>query len=236
MSVEDSLETVPKKRVPRKRAAPRKAVAAEGEVATSRRVTTPRRRTTSTPSVEREEPRVVDETTRPSRKSPTPLSGTAARLQQQRRQQMVISGILLTGILASAGIGFSDSGTVDIEQRIESRNERIRNNTPTEQDLAGGVETVVAASANSARPVEADGGMRGRGTGGGVQQRAAAAAAAEAKTATTTVNVSDGVTDESASTTSTAAATSTPPTEAYESLTEPSDTSDTDSLPAQSPE
>jgi len=199
MPEEESLKkAVPKKRAPRKRVTTRAPVP-EPKEETVVRSRTPRRQSTSaartTRSKEPEAKTVPSE--RPTRKSPTPLSDEATFARQLKRQRIILASIIFVGVTASAGVGFTDEGAVDIEARIEARNERIRNNTPTEQDLMGGVEPITTATANSARPVEADGGMTGRGTGGRTQQRPVST---EVKTATTTVDV---VSDQATSTAST---------------------------------
>ena len=235
MPEEESFKkAAPKKRAPRKRVVARDSVSEreDGRVVRSR---APRQQTASatriTRSKESEAKTVLSE--RPTRKSPTPLSDEATFARQLKRQRIILASIVFVGVAASAGVGFTDEGTVDIEARIEARNERIRNNTPTEQDLIGGVEPITTATANSARPVEADGGMTGRGTGGRTQQRPVST---EVKTATTTVDV---ISDQATTTASTTEEATTGVTDsANEMVPDPltQDISDNDSQREELPE
>lgn len=74
---------------------------------------------------------------------------------------MVLLGI---GIAASAGVGFLDKGQIDVQQTIEARNERIRNNQADERDML--VSQVEIPVQDTTAQGQVDGGLIGRGTGG----------------------------------------------------------------------
>jgi hypothetical protein len=92
-----------------------------------------------------------------TRKAPTPIAAQVSD-QKNRRRQLIVAGVVMVfGIGASAAVGFSDAGRIDVNQTIESRNERITSSS----DNPGG-EVVVPVQSTSNQP---NGGMRGRGVG-----------------------------------------------------------------------
>jgi hypothetical protein len=95
------------------------------------------------------------------RKAPTSFARRRAGLMRKRRQQLIVAGFILVGVGASAAVGLTDKGEIDIDATIEARNERIRSNTASEEDmLKSNVELPVQ---NTTKHTSAT--LRGRGTG-----------------------------------------------------------------------
>lgn len=131
------------RRAPRKRAVRKRAASNETE---QRKVAVP------TPPPEKIE-------TTSERKAPTNFSATRTSRKQNRRQLIVVAVLLAIGVGASAAVGVTDVGQIDVQQTIESRNERIKSDQATEQDKAeGGI--VVPVQNRSKKP---DGGLVGLG-------------------------------------------------------------------------
>jgi hypothetical protein len=59
-----------------------------------------------------------------ARKAPTELSGPSAPVRKTRRHILVVVGLLLVGAGASAAVGLSDTGQIDVVAAIEERNKR----------------------------------------------------------------------------------------------------------------
>lgn len=159
-SLDDSA--TPRRRATRQRAT-RKSVAAEAPRRRSPRkvagASPVKKRTVTAPEPEVRAPeRVTDE----KRKAPTPLAASKVSAARRKKVLMVAIGVLVVGVGASAAVGLTDSGQIDVQQTIEARNERVRSNTATEDDLIGGTVNVPVQS-TSQKP---DGGLRGLGTGG----------------------------------------------------------------------
>lgn len=87
------------------------------------------------------------------RRAPTNLPQKTTR-KKQRIHLMVVGCVLLVGIGASAAVGFTDSGYIDINEQILSQY------TPEERAN----RTVPVQNTNTERKI--DGGLRGLGTGG----------------------------------------------------------------------
>jgi hypothetical protein len=60
------------------------------------------------------------------RKAPTPIAAEKATRLKGRRQLIVVACILFTGISASAAVGYTDKGVIDVEETIAYRNEQMR--------------------------------------------------------------------------------------------------------------
>ncbi|MEY3784320.1 MAG: hypothetical protein RLZZ230_642 [Candidatus Parcubacteria bacterium] len=199
-------EDVTPKRVPKKRA-PAKRVSAADKVT----VRAPRKTIATTASVPRKRaPRktvasvadtvvakavseqVDDDATR---KAPTSFGAEQQATKIRRRQLMVVAVVLLTGIGASAAVGFSDKGLIDVQKTIESRNERIRTNTATALDtIVSSVEVPVQDTSADSKDKKIDGGLHGRGTGGSVPNTKAESAIT-ASTTEVSASSTEAVTD-----------------------------------------
>ena len=142
---EDSPGEVPpvvKKRAPRKKAAPPVAVA--GAAATPiAAVSKPARSKVA---------KVVDA---PARKAPTPIAADRATTRSTRRQAIVVGLLIFVGVGASAAVGYTDKGGINVEQAIAARNERINK---------GEIQGEILQVQNT--PQVADGGLVGLGIGG----------------------------------------------------------------------
>ena len=140
---EDSPGEVPpvvKKRAPRKKAAPPVAVAAATPIAA---VSKPARSKVT---------KVVDA---PARKAPTPIAADRAITRSTRRQAIVVGLLIFVGVGASAAVGYTDKGGINVEQAIAARNERINK---------GEIQGEILQVQNT--PQVADGGLMGLGIGG----------------------------------------------------------------------
>lgn len=105
----------------------------------------------------------VQTETEEKRKAPTKIAETKVVALHKRKQVIVTGSVLLFGIFASAMIGFTDDGQIDVQKTIEERNERIRNNQANNDDLISGMVEVPVQNTS----VKADGGLIGRGVGSG---------------------------------------------------------------------
>lgn len=99
-----------------------------------------------------------------NRKAPTPLAAEQLIEHEKRKRFIMAVTFMLIGIGASAAVGLTDQGRIDVERTIEERNERIRNNRPDERDIITSVVEVPVQDTSSVGKV--DGGLVGRGTGG----------------------------------------------------------------------
>lgn len=149
-------QDVPRRRAPRRRTTDPREGREDREPRVSRRTT---RREVSAPKPEIDTNAVIE-----SRKAPTPLAAEKEGQSQRRKKFVVTMVILLVGIGASAAVGLSDSGQIDVQQTIEARNERIRNNQADERDTMISNVEIPVQDTNSVG--KADGGLLGRGTGG----------------------------------------------------------------------
>ncbi len=131
-----------------------------GESVAPRRIISSARRVATPPKkIEPEEPTIMQ-----SRKAPTPLAADLVAHTEKKRQFIIVMILLGIGIGASAGVGFLDKGQINVEQTIEARNERIRNNQADERDVL--VSQVEVPVQDTALQGKVDGGLVGRGTGG----------------------------------------------------------------------
>lgn len=190
----ESVENLaPKKRVYRKR-----ATTGDSEVQPKTRV--PRKTATSVASRKRAPRRTIDksenvasdepfEASTSARKAPTAFASEQKANQKRKRQLITIGVMLFVGLAASAAVGLTDKGRIDVQKTIEERNERIRNNTATVQDTATSNIEVPVQNTTVEGGGKADGGLIGRGTGGSVP-----AVRAELNNASTTNASSTSVT------------------------------------------
>lgn len=147
-----SDEEVPKKRASRKRAV---SSMAEGEMRTPRRRVV-RKSAQAQNNVEIEAPREpAPEPRELKRKAPTELKERSNSKNKRRNQLIVTLGILIVGVGASAAVGFTDRGVIDVNKVVEERNERIRAGGGNAET---GTEIIPVQNQNTAR--EADGGLR----------------------------------------------------------------------------
>ncbi len=96
------------------------------------------------------------------RKAPTAFVEQQVASAKRKKQIMIVVALMVIGVAASAGVGYTDVGQIDVQKTIEARNERIRNNTASEQDMLTGLVTVPVQNTNSNK---ADGGLVGREVG-----------------------------------------------------------------------
>lgn len=162
MSSLTSAEEKPKKRAVRKRAVRKTAAKKVVKKAAVKKVARKRvstrgseesvRETTQASSIEREQS---------SRKSPTPIASKKAKSKAKQKQSIVIGAILLIGVIASAGVGFTDDGAIDVNEAIEARNERMRSGQLSDSDTKRVIVPVQNTEANKLP----DGGLVGLGVG-----------------------------------------------------------------------
>ncbi|MEK7639337.1 MAG: hypothetical protein AAB388_04210 [Patescibacteria group bacterium] len=77
------------------------------------------------------------------RKAPTPMARERASSRRQRNHIVVAIIVFLLGVGASAAVGVTDEGRIDVIKAIEERNERIRANTPDARDSGTPTDIVV---------------------------------------------------------------------------------------------
>ena len=85
------------------------------------------------------EAEVVAEDMRPQRKAPTVFAEDAAKKRSYKIQAIVTVVLLVIGLGASAAVGVTDDGQIDVARTIKERNDRMANMV----DVDG--PTVVAA-------------------------------------------------------------------------------------------
>ncbi len=147
-----SEEEVPKKRAPRKRAI---SASMEGDIRSPRRRAV--RKNVSASKVEevvvpRES---IPEPSEVRRKAPTELRERSHSKNKRRNQLIITLGIFIVGVGASAAVGFTDRGVIDVNKVVEERNERIRAGGGNAET---GTEIISVQNQDKAR--EADGGLR----------------------------------------------------------------------------
>lgn len=91
-----------------------------------------------------------------ARKAPTKFAATAKQKKARQLQIVVVAGLMAIGVGASAAVGFTDSGQINVAQTIQERNERMANMIDV-----GGPVTVVPAPQNIGNPELPDGGLIG---------------------------------------------------------------------------
>ena len=119
----------------------------------------------------------------PDRKAPTPIAATKESTKTLRRQTMVFGVLILLGVSASAIVGFTDKGPINVEKTIAERNDRISR---------GEIQGEVVPVQNT--PQVPNGGMVGLGTGGSenvASSTAATASTTSPSNASTTSTVQD---------------------------------------------
>lgn len=168
MSPDGETEVVPSKpkRAPRKRA-PKVVSDDVGTPAPVKRA--PAKRTTK---------KVAEETSvkedRSIRRAPTPIASDKVSKKKSRRQLIVIVGMIVIGVGASAAVGMTDKGTIDVQGVIAWRNEQARST---------GNEGAIVSEQNS--PQLPDGGLIGMGIGGPIGEASSTPGAAASTTPTT---------------------------------------------------
>jgi len=96
-----------------------------------------------------------------NRKAPTVFSDQKKARRKFQINAVVVGIILLFGIGGSAVIGFTDEGQIDVNQVIEARNERVKNNLTDGRDVVANTVTVPVQNTNNGNQV--DGGLVGLG-------------------------------------------------------------------------
>lgn len=114
-------------------------------------------------SVEPTKPKTEKSEETKARKAPTPFSGVKLARVQKRKRMLIVLSTLVFGIGASAAVGLTDDGQINVQKTIEDRNERIRNNSFNESDvITSSVEVPVQNTSVNNKP---DGGLVGKGVG-----------------------------------------------------------------------
>lgn len=109
------------------------------------------------------------------RKAPTSIAAQEVERKQKKKQLIIVGVVLFIGIGASAGVGLTDQGQINVNQTIEARNERVRTNKLDERDVNTSQLEVPVQNTNTKK---ADGGLIGLGTGGNTPKPAAEIVAA----------------------------------------------------------
>lgn len=175
-------QDVPRRRTPRRRTAVSREEREVREPRISRRSTVRRAPARQEEVVEEPAPKKEPEITAENRKAPTPLSADKLAEIKKRKRTITAMVLMLIGIGASAAVGLTDQGRIDVQQVIEERNERIRNNRPDERDII--TSTVQVPVQDTDTQGKADGGLIGRGTGGRAPEPAPAAVASSTASST----------------------------------------------------
>lgn len=125
------------------------------------------------------------------RRAPTGIGAVAKRKRTIQTRLIIVGVLLATGVGASAAVGYSDKGYININDQIMSQR------SPEEQAN----RTLPVQNTNAERRV--DGGLRGRGTGGNntAPQPASSASSTATTTASSTAEQSATSTDPTASST-----------------------------------
>ncbi len=152
---EAEITPVKRTRAPRKQAASSDVPKPRAPRRTVARKATPSR--TSKKVVTEDEVAIESPARVLQRKAPTPLATDRIEKKTRKKQLLIASLLLLVGVGASAAVGFSDTGQIDVNKTIEDRNDRI---TSSSDNPTG--EIVVPVQNTSGEP---NGGMRGRGVG-----------------------------------------------------------------------
>ena len=151
MSPDGETEEVPSKpkRTPRKRV-PKTVSDEAGTPAPVKRAPAKR---ASKKVVEEQE--VPEKEVKSVRKAPTPIADSKVSKRKNRKQFIVIATMIVIGVGASAAVGMTDKGTIDVNGIIAWRNEEARS--------AGNNGAIVAEQSTTQLP---DGGLIGMGIGG----------------------------------------------------------------------
>ena len=149
--------------VPRKKATKKAMVKSVSGRAQIREVQT----TSRVKRISRVEPEPKMEAAKPKpvskRRAPTPIAATRASKQEKNKQYLVVFILMVSGIGASAAVGFLDSGQIDTNKAIEERNQRIASNQANDFDVQFSAETVPVQ--DTTKVGKADGGLKGLGVG-----------------------------------------------------------------------
>jgi hypothetical protein len=150
----------------------------------------------------------VEEKPKPAktvRKAPTPIADDNETKKKKRKQIIVVTTMIVIGIAASAAVGFTDKGTIDVQGTIAWRNEQSRST---------GNEGAIVPEQNS--PQLPDGGLVGLGIGGPIEEEKPTPeeAAASSTPATASSTESVGQVPLTAAEAEAAASQQQPPTEA----------------------
>lgn len=151
----------PRKRATRKRASSTR-VAQETALRTRRFASNKDRELNIPREVEAPKPAVRPSEPVADRKAPTSFASAKASRSLHKRRLKVVITVLIVGVGASAAVGLTDVGQIDVQKTIEARNERIRNNQADERDLMVSQVEVPVQNTNVGK---ADGGLVGRGVG-----------------------------------------------------------------------
>ncbi len=146
-----SPDEVPKKRAPRKRAV---STSVDGVVRAPRR-RAPRKVAPASVETAPSVPEPVVERREATRKAPTTIRERSVSKNNKRNKSIIAVSIFLVGIGASAVLGLSDKGEIDVNRVVEERNERIK---------AGGgnpdIGTEIIPVQNTVVQKKADGGLQ----------------------------------------------------------------------------
>lgn len=171
-STETETTNILRQRAPRKRAT-RELLRQAGAVDSRARIVRPKtslkrvkKDATDTPK-EKPSPEVSDATINdrvsPARKAPTKFFSNRGKLKRQRKQQIIVAILISLGVGASALVGFSDTGRIDINSAIQARNERVQNNEGDDRETEGGVLSLPVQNSVPKHTAET---LRGRSSGG----------------------------------------------------------------------
>lgn len=166
MASSSEQSRVPRERATRKRASRAAAARTTPEQKLTKNTDTVAKARSPENKAEKVKSRSVEGATAGNRKAPTSLSAIRRRAQFRRKQFIITGVVLLVGVGASAAVGLTDQGQIDVQETIKARNERIRTNTADERDLINSTVEVPVQDTSAVR--KADGGLVGRGTGGAV--------------------------------------------------------------------
>lgn len=70
---------------------------------------------------------VLEKETSETRKAPTRFAAARSERRTKRTQYLIVATLLLVGVGASAAVGFTDAGRIDVAETIQARNERMAN-------------------------------------------------------------------------------------------------------------
>jgi len=135
--------------------ATRKTVRRKPSAGTEEKETAPRK-----DEVEKKVESVPENKKEDNRKAPTPFSQKKASSIKLRKRNIIIASVMIIGLGSSAAVGLTDSGQINVNQTIEERNERIRNNSANTDDTSSSVVEIPVQNTNNSLP---NGGLVGSG-------------------------------------------------------------------------
>jgi len=118
-----------------------------------------------------------------SRKAPTSIPSVSRRTPAYKKP-LIILGIFLVTLGVAAGIGFSDTGQVNVADRISANNERLNNQNGGGAEVTNADGTVTVPVQNTPQAQEAVPAYMLIGSGVGTQNIEATPAPEEAATST----------------------------------------------------